>query len=68
MEEFLNTFPILRKLKTTRVIDTKKSKGKLIRYKLEFTQSEETEENLLFIPKDNMKRPPRMNAKRGFTV
>ena len=50
-EEFLNTFPILRKLKTTRVIDTKKSKGKLIRYKLEFTQSEETEENLLFIQK-----------------
>ena len=50
-EDFLNQYPILEKLKTTRVVDKLKSKGKLTRYKLEFSQAEDMDENSLFIRK-----------------
>ncbi|WP_037319633.1 hypothetical protein, partial [Ruminobacter sp. RM87] len=38
-EKFLSQYPILEKLKTTRVIDKVKSKGRFTRYKLEFSQA-----------------------------
>ena len=50
-EEFLNQYPILDTLKTTRVVDKLKSKGKLTRYKLEFSQADDMDENSLFIRK-----------------
>ena len=40
-EDFLNQYPILETLKTTRVVDHLKSKGKLTRYKLEFSQADD---------------------------
>ncbi|WP_406017030.1 hypothetical protein [Succinivibrio sp.] len=48
-EDFLNQYPILETLKTTRVVDKLKSKGKLTRYKLEFSQADDMDENSLFI-------------------
>lgn len=50
-EEFLNQFPILNKLKVLRVVDTVKSKGNLTRYKLEFSQADDLEDNSLFVRK-----------------
>ena len=50
-EDFLNQYPILETLKTTRVVDKLKSKGKLTRYKLEFSQADDMDENSLFIRK-----------------
>ena len=51
-ESFIKQFPILSKLKTERVVDKFKSKGKLTRYKLEFSQADDLddiEDNTLFI-------------------
>ena len=50
-EDFLNQYPILETLKTIRVVDKLKSKGKLTRYKLEFSQADAMDENSLFIRK-----------------
>lgn len=50
-EDFLNQYPILETLKTIRVVDKLKSKGKLTRYKLEFSQADDMDENSLFIRK-----------------
>lgn len=48
-EKFLSQYPILEKLKTTRVIDKVKSKGRFTRYKLEFSQADDMDDNSLFI-------------------
>lgn len=53
-EDFIKQFPILSVLKTERVVDKFKSKGKLTRYKLEFSQADELEDiedNTLFVRK-----------------
>lgn len=53
-EDFIKQFPILSVLKTERVVDKFKSKGKLTRYKLEISQADELEdieENTLFVRK-----------------
>lgn len=53
-EDFIKLFPILSVLKTERVVDKFKSKGKLTRYKLEFSQADELddiEDNTLFVRK-----------------
>ena len=48
-EDFINQYPILKNLKTDRVVDKLKSKGNLTRYKLEFSQNDDMDENSLFI-------------------
>lgn len=45
----MSQYPILEKLKTTRVIDKVKSKGRFTRYKLEFSQADDMDDNSLFI-------------------
>lgn len=53
-EDFIKQFHILSVLKTERVVDKFKSKGKLTRYKLEFSQADELEDiedNTLFVRK-----------------
>ena len=53
-EDFIKQFHILSVLKTERVVDKFKSKGKLTRYKLGFSQADELEDiedNTLFVRK-----------------